>query len=296
MPGEPPARCSTCRSCSRPLHPYTRLDVRRITLRVYGPLNDFVPPKRRHLAWSYAFEGAASVKDVIEGFGVPHPEIDLILVNGESVPFEYGVQDGDRIAVFPRFETIDVSTVTRVRPPPPDPIRFVLDTHLGKLSRYLRLAGLDAVYRRDGRDDQLAEIACRERRILLTRDRALLKRAMIAHGYFVRDTVPYWQLVEVIARFRPLPLAPFSRCLRCNAPLVEVPKSAVEARLGEHTRRAFAEFHECSDCRQVYWRGSHWTGLARILDSAVSQAEARPTTTPRVAGSKASSEPDGRWR
>jgi uncharacterized protein with PIN domain len=217
-----------------------------------------VLPERRHVAWSYAAEGGASVKDVIERFGVPHPEVDLILVNGKSVAFEYGVQDADRIAVFPRFQAIDVSTVTRVRRQLPDPIRFVLDIHLGKLARHLRLAGLDTVYRRDARDHELAEIACREQRILL-----------------VRETVSYQQLVEVLARFGPLPLAPFSRCLRCNAGVVEVPKSAVEARLGERTRRTFAQFHQCSGCGQVYWRGSHWRELVRILDTAVHHAEER---------------------
>jgi uncharacterized protein len=253
--------------------------VKRITIRVYGPLNDFVPSERRHVAWPYAFEGGASAKDVIEGSGVPHPEIDLILVNGESVTFDYAVQDADRIAVFPRFETIDVSAVTRVRRQRPDPIRFVLDSHLGKLARHLRLAGFDAVYRRDAHDDELAEIACRERRILLTRDRGLLKRRVVVHGYFIRQTATYRQFVEVLARFSPLPLAPFSRCLRCNAGLREVLKSAVEARLGERTRRAFAQFHECSGCGRVYWRGSHWAELARILDAAVRQAEVPPTMT-----------------
>jgi len=242
---------------------------------MYGSLNDFVPPERRHVTWSSAFVGGASVKDVIEGFGVPHPEVDLILVNGTSVAFDYAVQDADRIAVFPRFHTIDVSTVTRVRRQLPDPIRFVLDTHLGKLARHLRLAGLDTVYRRDARDDELAEIASRKERVLLTRDRGLLKRAIVVHGYFVRETVSYRQLVEVLARFGPLPLAPFSRCPRCNARVVEVPKSAVEARLGERTRRAFAQFHECSGCGQIYWRGSHWIELTRILDTAVRQAEER---------------------
>jgi uncharacterized protein with PIN domain len=252
--------------------------VKRITVRAYGSLNDFLSPERRHFSWSCAIEGGASVKDVIEGFGVPHPEVDLILVNGQSVAFEYGVQDADRIAVFPRFQAIDISTVTRVRRQLPDPIRFVLDTHLGKLARHLRLAGLDAVYRREARDEELAEIACREQRVLLTRDRGLLKRAIVVHGYFVRETASSRQFVEVLGQFGPLPLVPFSRCLRCNAGLVEVPKSAVEAGLGERTRRAFARFHECSGCGQVYWKGSHWAELARILDAAVRQAEARRTT------------------
>lgn len=109
--------------------------MKRITVRVYGPLSDFVPPERRHVAWSHAFAGGASVKDVLEGLGVPHPEVDLIVVNGESVGFDHAVQDADRIAVFPRFRTLDVAAVTRVRQAPPDPVRFVLDVHLGKLAR-----------------------------------------------------------------------------------------------------------------------------------------------------------------
>jgi uncharacterized protein with PIN domain len=254
--------------------------VKHITIRVYGSLNDFVPAERRHVAWPHVLEGGASVKDVIEGFGVPHPEIDLIVVNGESAAFEQGVRDGDRLAVFPRFEAIDVSAVTRVRQPLPDPIRFVLDTHLGKLARHLRLAGIDVVYRGQALDDELAEIAVREGRIVLTRDRGLLKRRAITHGYFVRETAASRQLVEVLTRFGPLPLAPFSRCPGCNTPLREVPKAAVEARLGERTRRAFTQFHECSGCGRVYWKGSHWAELVRMLDAAVRQAEASRASPP----------------
>lgn len=251
--------------------------MRCITIRLYGPLNDFVPRERRHVAWPHVFEGGASAKDVIEGFGVPHPEVDLVLVNGESVPFEYAVQDGDRLAVFPRFAAIDVSAVTRVRQQLPDPIRFVLDIHLGKLARHLRLAGLDVAYRRDARDDELVEMARRDRRILLTRDRGLLKRRAVIHGYFVRETAAYQQLVEVLARFSPLPLAPFSRCPGCNAGLRETPKATIEARLADRTRRAFEQFHECAGCGQIYWKGSHWPELVRILDAAIRQAQASPT-------------------
>lgn len=249
--------------------------MKRVTVRIYGPLNDFVPRERRHLSWRHTFEGRASVKDVIEGLGVPHPEVDLVLVNGASVAFDHAVQDGDRIAVFPRFEAIDIAAVTRVRPAPAPPVRFVLDVHLGKLARHLRLAGLDAVYHRDARDDDLAALAGREGRVLLTRDQGLLKRTVVVHGYFVRATSPYRQFVEVLDRFGPLPLHPFSRCLRCNAEVRDVPKSAVDARLPARTRGAFDEFFVCVDCGRVYWKGSHWTALTRILDAAVREAEGR---------------------
>jgi uncharacterized protein with PIN domain len=249
--------------------------VKRITIRVYGPLNDFIARARRHVAWTHAFEGGASVKDVIEGAGVPHPEIDLIVVNGASVPFEYAVQDGDRIAVYPRFEAIDVGAITRVRAAPPAALRFVLDVHLGTLARYLRLAGLDTAYGRDTSDDELAATAAREGRVLLTRDHGLLKRSIVVRGYFVRATTPYDQFVEVLDRFGPLPLVPFSRCLSCNVELREVPKSAVDARLPPEVRGAFDEFHACEACGRVYWRGSHWTRLSQMLEAAVREATSR---------------------
>ena len=145
-----------------------------VTVRVYGPLNDFLPSHRRQLSWRRLINGHTSVKDLIESLGVPHPEIDLILVNGMSVAFDYIVRTGDRIAVFPRFVTVAIGMLTRVRPRPLETIRFVADVHLGTLSRHLRLAGLDTAYRADADDAALADTADRERRILLTRDQALL--------------------------------------------------------------------------------------------------------------------------
>jgi hypothetical protein len=212
------------------------------------------------------------VKDVIEGLGVPHPEIDLILLNGVSVPFDRPVQDADRIAVFPRFQTIDVSDVTRVRPPPLATVRFVLDGHLGKLTKRLRLVGLDAICPAGAGDDELADLADRAGRVLLTRDHALLKRRIVAHGYFIRETDPHRQLVEVLQRFGPLALEPFSRCLRCNTELREVSKSAVESRLLPRTRQHYDRFQACRGCGRIYWQGSHWTRLAHAVDAAIQEA------------------------
>lgn len=88
----------------------------------------------------------ASVKDMIEGIGVPHTEVDLVLVNGESSDFSRLVQNGDRVAVYPVFESIDIAPVLRLRPQPLRELRFVLDVHLGRLAGYLRTLGFDAVY------------------------------------------------------------------------------------------------------------------------------------------------------
>lgn len=246
--------------------------MKQLTVRVYGPLNDFLPPGRRQAAFAHAFEGRESVKDLIESLGIPHPEVDLILVNGGPAAFDYAVQDGNRIAVFPRFASVDIGDVTLVRPPL-DGIRFVLDGHLGKLARYMRLVGLDAEYRADATDDDIAGLAARDRRIVLTRDRGLLKRRAVSRGYWVRAIAPRQQLVEVLRRFGPLPLSPFRRCLCCNTELREVPKASVEARLEPRTREYYQRFDMCPGCQRIYWAGSHWQRLTRLVEEARREAE-----------------------
>jgi len=242
-----------------------------VTVRAYGPLNDFLPAADRQITCRLQTHGRC-VKDLVESLGVPHPEIDLVLVNGESVTFDYPVRNGDRIAVFPRFMAFDVETLTRVRADPLHPIRFVADVHLGRLSRRLRLAGLDTAYWVDANDAALAEIAAREGRLLLTRDHTLLKRRAVVHGYFIRETRPHRQFVEVLQRFGPLDLRPFSRCPRCNDLLREVPKSAVVDALQPRTRQHYDRFQQCSRCGHIYWRGSHWKRLMQALDAASEEA------------------------
>ena len=244
-----------------------------VSIRAYGPLNDFLPACRRHVAWTHLVDRRAAVKDVLEGAGIPHPEIDLILVNGASVPFDHAVEPGDRIAVFPRFMALDIDPTTRVRVPTPALVRFVADVHLGALARRLRLVGLDTAYDAGAGDAELAARAGRDDRILLTRDRALLKRRVVAHGYFVRETNAHRQLVEVLRRFGPLELHPFSRCLRCNGELREVPKSSVDAALLPRTREYYDRFHLCAGCGRIYWQGSHWQRLARAVDAVARELE-----------------------
>ena len=246
-------------------------------VRFYAELNDFLPPKDRHQGVRRSFHGHPSIKDLIEAVGVPHTEVDLILVNGESVDFTYLAQDGDRVSVYPVFESVDIASVTKVRPEPLRELRFVLDVHLGRLAAYLRLAGFDAVYRNDLDDAELARIAA-DGRVLLTRDQELLKRRAVTRGYWVRTTSPRAQLVEVLRRFDLTgTVRPFSRCLRCNALVRPVSKADVIAELPPRTRRYYDEFLQCPGCDRIYWRGGHFDGLQRLLEHAT--AEAR---TPRV--------------
>jgi hypothetical protein len=234
--------------------------------RFYAELNDFLPPPRRFIEFPSGFPDGATVKDRIESLGVPHTEVDLILVNGQAVDFAYRVQDGDRVSVYPVFEAFDIAGLTRLRPEPLREPRFVLDSHLGKLAAYLRLMGFDTLYRNCWADEQLAQVSRDERRILLTRDLGLLKRGAVTHGHFMRETNARRQLAEAAQRFDLARLAkPFSRCLRCNAQLEPVAKEDVRSQLPARTAAFYEEFRRCPDCLRVYWKGGHYRRMLELV-------------------------------
>jgi uncharacterized protein len=234
--------------------------------RFYAELNDFLPPERRQTWFAQAFQGRVSIKHMVEDLGVPHTEVDVIRVNDRSVDFSYGVLDGDRIGVYPLSETPDLTPLIRLRPHPPRQVRFVLDIHLGKLATYLRLLGFDTLYQNDFADETLARLGADESRIVLTRDRGVLKRSLVIHGYCVRAADPKAQVKEVLERFDLAgSLAPFTRCLRCNGLLAPVDKAAILDQLPRRTREFYEDFYQCAGCKQVYWPGSHVEHMQDIV-------------------------------
>ncbi len=242
--------------------------------RFYAELNDFLPPERRRIAFRCSVAGTRSVKDAIEAIGVPHTEVDLILVDGLPVGFDRVLRGGERVAVYPVFERLDIAPLQHLRPRPLRDSRFVLDTHLGKLARHLRMAGFDCLYRNDYRDSELITASLAERRIILTRDKGLLKQRLVTHGYCVRATASEAQLCEVVRALQlQTCLRPFTRCRACNAELHDVPKTEVLARLPEKVRAAYERFQLCPGCGRVYWEGTHYARLRRLLDLA-GQADA----------------------
>jgi uncharacterized protein with PIN domain len=240
----------------------------RARFRFYAELNDFLPPGRRMVMFDYPFEGRQTVKHLIESLGVPHTEVDLVLVNGQSVNFAELIADGDLVSVYPVFEGFDITPVSRVRPKPLRQTRFVLDAHLGRLASYLRMAGFDSLYRNDYDDRELARISADEHRILLTRDRGLLMRSAVTHGYYVRETVPRRQLEEVVRRFDlAASLDPFTRCMACNERLRAVAKEAAADRMPSMSRAHYDDLCECPGCGRVFWKGSHYRRMERILET-----------------------------
>jgi len=238
------------------------------TFRFYEELNDFLPPQWRKVAFTVPCARGATTKHMIEALGVPHTEVELILVNGESVGFERMLADGDRVAVYPRFETLDVTPLLRLRDSPLREPRFIADAHLGGLARLLRMAGFDTLYDNGYHDAELVRIAQREGRIVLSRDIELLKRRDVDHGCYVHATDPDAQLREIVERLDLARLAkPFTRCLRCNAPLRPIEKAEVLDRLPENVRAHQVRFSYCDGCDRVYWQGSHWQAMRRRLDA-----------------------------
>lgn len=238
----------------------------QVYFRFYAELNDLLPADKRQVTFPQPFKHRVTVKHLIESLGVPHAEVDLILVDGRPVNFGHIVAEGEQISVYPVFETLDVGEVTRLRPRPLRETRFVLDTHLGQLASYLRLLGFGTLYHNDYDDPELARISQVEKRLLLTKDRGLLKRKIVTHGYCVRETDPARQLVEVVDRFDLRgQFQPFKRCLRCNGLIEAVDKAEVVDRLQADTRRYYDEFRQCKACGQIYWKGSHYVRMKTFL-------------------------------
>lgn len=239
---------------------------RTASIHFLGSLNDFLPPKKRGQAAVLSFNCGQTIKHLIESLGVPHVEVGCILAAGRPVDFSYQVEDGDVLEVYP---------LTPVQENRDEERRFILDNHLGQLAIYLRMLGFDALYRNDFQDEELANLASQKDRTLLTRDRRLLMRNQVERGYWVRNTLPRQQLVEIVQRFDLRRwISPFRRCMRCNSLLQPVEKTAVLDRLEPLTRLYFEEFRICPDCHRIYWKGSHYERMRRFIEQVLQSVEA----------------------
>lgn len=238
-----------------------------VSVRLYAELNDHLLPERRMKAFPIIVPSPPSVRQLLRVIPIPENEVDLVLVNGQSVHADHQLRDGDMISLYPVFESFDISPLVKLREQPLREIRFVLDTHLGKLSTYLRMLGFDSLYRPDYRDDELLGIALNEGRALLSRDRELVGSKQLTRAYLVRETDPHLQVREVVERFDlRSSLRPFIRCIRCNTPLRTVEKAQVFERLPPRIQEMYEEFQLCPTCDRVYWRGSHYERMSEFIE------------------------------
>ena len=232
----------------------------------YGDLNDFLPRKRRRVWFKHPFKGNPAIKDSIESLGVPHVEVLGILVHGKSVGFSYQLRHKDKVAVYPNDKKIENLAIKRLQVKSFRHPRFILDAHLGKLARHLRLFGFDTFYKKDYSDRDIVGVVRDKRRIVLTRDIGLLKNKAIRHGYWIRTTDPEKQIREVVRRFDlGKKIRPFKICLECNGRIIRVKKSKVIRRLPPLTKDFFQKFHLCVQCKRIYWQGSHYDKLKSFI-------------------------------
>jgi uncharacterized protein with PIN domain len=242
--------------------------------RFHGDLDYFLMPEQQNGIVIYRFseerDGKVAVKHAVESLGIPHTELDQIMVNGRVVGFDYGLTSDDVIDIcawIPKPDQVNL------RPPLGRPVRFVLDTHLGRLAVYLRLLGFDALYRNDYSDAILAELSQKERRVLLTRDRGLLKRRIVEFGCFVRETDPKQQLLSLLRRYQLADeIDPWRRCLRCNQLLKPVTKAVILEQLEPKTKRYFDDFRQCESCGRIYWRGSHYDRMQAFIEQVIEES------------------------
>jgi len=215
----------------------------------------------------HQFDRKASIKDVVESLGIPHPVIGSLVVNGLEVDFDYILRDSDTVEVRPLTPPLDPCAPTLLRPQALGKIAFIVDVNAGKLALYLRMLGFDTLYGNDLRDSKLAAIARDQERILLTRDVSLLKRKIITHGYLLRENTPRKQLADIVrlydlgSRIKPL-----TRCIPCNGLLVPVDKEEIMDRLEPLTKKYYHSFRICEACGRIYWPGTHHEKIHAFID------------------------------
>ena len=239
---------------------------KHITFRCYAELNDFLPGEYRQKQFDYPLKTPVTLAEAIESLGIPFSEVDLVLVNQQPATLDQSLHEHDFVSLFPAFETLDISELKGGQVPALRTTRFVLDAHLGKLAKYLRMLGFDCLYRNDFGDEEIMELARKEKRIILTRDKLLLQSRRVTHGYYIRATDKHDQLREVVQKFDLYSqFNSFTRCMTCNAELV--PKSGEEVKnlLPEDIQQLYNDFFLCPDCSKVFWKGSHFKRMESYI-------------------------------
>ncbi len=239
--------------------------MRHATLLVRGSANDLLPREHRDQVFRVSFELPSGLRDLIQATGIPHVELESVLLNGNRVDYSHRVDDGDHLELVSKYPLAH----------PPDSVAFVLDVHLGRLAHYLRLFGVDTTHDPGTEDAELAGRAADEKRILLTRDRLLLMRAKLECGSYVRATDPKSQIGEVIHRFALREVVrPLTRCLECNGELEPATREEAKGQIPDPVWQHHEDFSRCPSCHRIYWKGSHYARMLRLVDETLANLPA----------------------
>ena len=240
--------------------------MNQVRFRFYEELNNYLPEDLRKGWIESSAEPGTSVGEKIHSFGIPLNEIDLILVNQLSESFDYILQEGDRISVYPVFESFDISEVSKLRDKPLRDPAFICDVHLGRLCKYLRMLGFNTYYSNDFTPQQIIEISNLEKRIILSKSIHIIRHKEVTHAYWVRSSEPLEQLKDLIYRLDFSKRAQaLTRCLNCNTKLEKAKKEDIIDRLEERTEKYYTDFFRCPTCDQIYWKGSHYEHMLEFI-------------------------------
>ena len=243
-----------------------------VSIRCYAELNDFLPPNRVFVIFPLSLPPHSLLKDIANKIGIPTSLIDLILVNNKPVPLSYHVEENDRVAFYPVFETFDISSVTIVRDNPLRQPKFILDVHLGKLAHHLRMFGFDTLYQNNLTKESFIAISRNENRILLSRSKSLLTNETLTRTHLIKNTDPCLQLFEVLEWFDLYSLAsPFTRCIECNSTLHLVEKEEVLPYIPQKVKDWCNEYQACSSCDRIYWKGSHYQHMNMFVQNILNK-------------------------
>ncbi|MBN1952474.1 MAG: hypothetical protein JW801_14830 [Bacteroidales bacterium] len=247
-------------------HPNDNRLKKIIWVRLYAELNDFLHLEQQQKEFALNLKTPVLVSEALESMGIPLSEVDLVLVNSQPAGFKQHLYGGDHLSAFPTFESFDISGLATRQKTPLRATKFILDAHLGKLSKYLRMLGFDSLYRNDFGDDEIIDIAANEKRIILTRDKLLLKSPKVSHGYYVRAINKHEQLHEVIRKFDlNSQFRSFTRCMTCNSPLLSVTAESIRDKTDSGIRALYDEFFLCPQCDKVFWKGSHFKRMEELI-------------------------------
>lgn len=240
--------------------------MKLVCFRFYEELNDYLPEEMRKVWIECSIENEISVGNQIQSLGIPPDEIDLILVNQQSKGFDYILQDGDRVSVYPMFELFDLSGISQLREKPLRNPTFICDVHLGRLCKYLRMLGWDTRYSNQYTPEEMIILSRQEKRIILSRSYQLTKHKEVTHSYWIRSLDPLEQLKDLVSKLNLSHRAdPLTRCLNCNDKLAPVEKQEILHRLQAMTAKYYNEFFKCPACDQIYWKGSHYENMLEFI-------------------------------
>ena len=238
-----------------------------IIIRFYEELNDFLSPDSQKRDIGVSVDKECTVGSLIKSFELSHSQVDLILVNGRAVDFSYTLKENDRVSVYPVFETFDISSITSLRKKPLRDLKFICDVHLGRLAKYLRMLGFDTWYENKYTDKKILDLSDIQKRIILSKNKKLLKNKNVTRGFLLQSADPHLQLMEIINYFDLKSSAkPMSRCLRCNGIIEKISKKALGHRAKPTVLERYDMFFRCTKCDHIYWKGTHFESMMRWIE------------------------------